>query len=164
MNAKPVVFSLEKLFSGFVISLATLVTFLNAGMAVDEKKPLTDEEKSLLIKSVFQPVARTIDLPTGVRTILGLGIQPKSMAEPNESFTVGCVGDANRPRARFLFGGKSSERFLVFFEKGGYAHYYVLQFFTISGNKATMIHQWTLQKAYKSSDEIKSALDKNELR
>jgi hypothetical protein len=55
-----------------------------------------------------------------------LSRKPTFMANPGQSFAIGCVRFANQAFRRLILGAVNSNHCLLFYEKGGYAHQYLV--------------------------------------
>lgn len=133
-------------------------------MHADETKWLPDDKRSLFVKTKFQPIYKTRDLPSSIREVLGLTDNPDSMANPGEDWGAGCVGGSRLPHQRLILAAVTNELCIVYFERGGIARFVVLQLYELSGAKAKLVHQVMTATQYDSVDEIQAALKAKEIK
>lgn len=119
---------------------------------------LSSSEKSQLLSSEFEPIKNTGELPKSVAEHYNLLKDKNVMAEPGQNWSAGCTGPADVPRERLIFAGKTKDRCLVFFERGGIAHFFLIQLFDLSGDQAKLLWGAYVRPQIKTIDDLKKAL------
>jgi hypothetical protein len=145
-------------------ALSTVATTCDLSVQASEARGMSDQDRLLFVKTTFTPIKTTKDLPAPIRGHLGLNVDPKSMADPDQPFDSGCVVKPDSPRQHLLLAAGSKDLCIVYFERGGYARIVTLQFYRLTGGKATLIDQAMPVKEYNNIDEIKLALKKKEIK
>ena len=86
------------------------------------------------------------------------------MAEPGQPFQVSCVVDMSKPlpAKRLIFIAMSNDQCLVAFERGGIAHMYLLNVYTLKDGKAELIAAPNFRREIKSFEEMQDALRHNQ--
>lgn len=103
----------------------------NSGKRMSEQ--FINDETFLELKSLK-------DVPQGVKDeFVKLSHDPTFMADPKKVFAVGCIRDASQPCRCLIFGAISSQHCLLFYEKGGRAHQYLIAAFELSDKTCKLI-------------------------
>jgi hypothetical protein len=148
----------------FLLFTASVVTNTgNSCVLADDAKGLSDEERAHFVKTKFQPLKTTKDLPAPVRESLGLVADPARMADPGKEWAAGCVGGPDLPHERLILAGSSPDLCFVYFERGGIARFLVLQIYALTKSQCKLIQQIMNNKQFKTIAEIKDALKKKEI-
>jgi hypothetical protein len=105
----------------------------------------------------FREVVSKKDLPAAVVKWF-----PGGIADPGEKYFETDVGDSHLPWRRLLVAGDSAEYCIVNYERGGFAHGYVVVLFALHESQARPV--WTGGSAKISSlSELKTAIESGEL-
>jgi hypothetical protein len=147
----------------------TLLTLLSscAGAVyaedVDTVHNLSPAEKAKFVNAKFRPITKVKALPEKIAEDLGADGKDKNMSDVGENWASGCVGDANLPHQRLILAGTAGDRCLVYFERGGIAHFEVMRVYQFSDKTAKIVWEKHCNKRYANIDAIKQAISKDEL-
>jgi hypothetical protein len=73
-------------------------------------------------------------------------VNADNMAEPGGAFDSGCIRREGVPSQRLIFGGMTSDYFIVHFERGGYAHGFTTELYHREGaNWQLLWHTYALE-------------------
>ena len=121
---------------------------------------LTLENRSHLLDGTFAEIHTTKSIPADVKANFSEPSEKHfEMADPGEKFQVGDVIVEELPRRRLVFAGRSSDRFFIYFEQGGIAHWWALAVFNLN-NHGCLIWQGYVDSKDKSIDDLRNALQR----
>jgi hypothetical protein len=84
------------------------------------------------------------------------------MADPEKNFAIGCVRSGDLPSRRLILGAVNSKYGLLFYEKGGYAHQYLIAVFELNATTSKLLLKaapsLTSAKKVKTISELKQLI------
>jgi hypothetical protein len=96
--------------------------------------------KQFIDNESFTELKSLKDIPQGVRDeFVKVSHDPTFMADPKQIFAVGCIRNGNEPCRRLIVGAINSKHCLLFYEKGGRAHQYLISAFELSDKTCKLV-------------------------
>jgi len=105
----------------------------------------------------FTPILVYSELPQRVRDRIGTNV-----SNPNGPFNAGDVSIPGIPDRRMIFGYRSDHYYLVYYEKGGVAHEFIVALFEVSDGQS--VARWAHSgKTLDSIEEFRKRIDESSL-
>ncbi len=116
----------------------------------------------LLDAARFHEVHSRAELPGGVVALLGSS--SVGIADPGESWQIGCVGDDRTPKTRLIWAAIAGELCVVHYESGGIVHSFHILVATFQKGDTRATVEWrSVTKPLKDYGEFVAALEANKL-
>jgi hypothetical protein len=92
-----------------------------------------NEVKARVFENDFQLIHYLNELPDVAKPLFKNKVGNRfAMADAGKPWQVGCVGDGDLPRERFIFGGISNNFAFAYFEHGGISHSHSVEVYRVS--------------------------------
>ncbi len=113
--------------------------------------------QALLDAARFHEVRSRAELPGGVVAFLGSG--GVGIADPGESWQIGCVGDDSTPKTLLIWAAIAGELCVVHYESGGIVHSFHILVATFQKGDTRATVEWSsVTKPFKDYGEFAAAL------
>ena len=120
-----------------------ILTIICGSIAFGGVKRLSSyDKKHLLEKDTFEVVVSTKEIPATVQNRFSMTCREStfSMANPGEEYQeTDVVENDSLPSRRLVFAARSTDHFLIHFEKGGFGHSYIVVLFRLTDTSVRFV-------------------------
>ncbi len=151
---------LTRLTMTAILFFLAMITQVLANPASND--PSMEIGKQIINEETFTEFKSVKDIPQSVKDeFIKLSQNSIFMADPGQSFAIGCIRSENQPSRRLIFGAVNSNHCLLFYEKSGYARQYLIAVFELDAKTCRPI--WKRTVNFDSAPKVRSFGDLKQL-
>src|ERR1700722_2947026 len=122
---------------------------------------MSEADRRHFLDGEFQVIKDTKEIPAPIVKTLCGGVELRScMANPGQPFNAtDVITDLRIPGRRLIFAGALGDKYFVYYEQGGIAHFYKISFFRVSGPDAvTMLWSGNCSRPAANIEELRKSI------